>query len=386
MDNRTRVLGNDVDRGAYEIECDQTGNTFDWNADGMVNMAEFNIFSKAWLKHNPNDPAIINPNHPDHQYLTDPNSPGYIDPNCFTEWDSTASHYNFADTGASQYAIDTADLMVFLDHWQWMACWLYNPYDFDKDGIVNYHEFQYFANAWLSYQGSPSWNPQCDLYKDNDNQINLTDLMEFLDKAPWMFVSDWVNIPSQTQPVSVPSASQEQTPPPQTEPNLPPPPQENNEPNTIEEPSIEQQIADLQDAIAFFENLWETDENIQQEISAEDWQAFMDGLYAQLAELESQLPSGDPNDLFDLNDPNSPFYGMSMMMSQSGFGARGMLNQSQNANQQEITDLQDSIQFLESLSADPQFQQEINADDWQQFMESVRNNLSELQTQSIQIE
>jgi hypothetical protein len=49
--------------------------------------------------------------------------------------------------------------------------------------------------------------------------------------------------------------------------------------------SIEQQIADLQEAIQFFETLWD-DPQFQQEMQASDWQAFMDELYNSLTELQ----------------------------------------------------------------------------------------------------
>jgi uncharacterized repeat protein (TIGR01451 family) len=344
IDNEDRLMGTAVDMGADEMDpdCAQIYNSHDWNADGQVNLEEFSIFAKAWQSHQ-GDSAW--------------------NPQC-----------NLITTGAIAYEIDGADLVAFLNDWLWAACWrtdIYNPYDWDGDGLVNLHEFQYFAGAWLSTPSdSLIWKPQCNL--NGDNVIGLADLILFLDKAPWLWVSDWrKNILRETQAVL-----------PQPQPEPEPQPQENSELNTIEKPSIEQQIADLQDAIAFFENLWETDENIQQEISAEDWQAFMDTLYAQLAELESQLPSGDPNDLFDPNDPNSPFYGMGMMMSQSGFGARGMLTE--NSVGRQIADLQDSIQTLESAwNDDPQLRQQIQASDWQQFMNELYNSLTELQENDI---
>jgi len=75
MDNRDRVQGNDVDRGAYEIECEDASNSLDWNVDGLVNLYEFNYFSRAWLTYDPNNP-FCDPNNPG--YVGDPNAPGYI--------------------------------------------------------------------------------------------------------------------------------------------------------------------------------------------------------------------------------------------------------------------------------------------------------------------
>ncbi len=113
MDNRTRVLGYAVDRGAYEIECEDTSNSFDFNADGMVNLYEFNGLSKAWLSHDPNDPV----------WLGDPN---LADPNLSEGWYEWKYQYNYETTGASQYVIDLADLAAFVEDapWLWQACWL----------------------------------------------------------------------------------------------------------------------------------------------------------------------------------------------------------------------------------------------------------------------
>jgi len=112
MDNRTRVMGNAVDRGAYEIECEDTSNLHDWNADGLVNLSEFNGFSRAWLSHDPNDPA----------WLADPN---VADPNLSEGWYEWKYRYNLDTTNGSTYAVDLADLMAWVEEspWLWMACW-----------------------------------------------------------------------------------------------------------------------------------------------------------------------------------------------------------------------------------------------------------------------
>jgi hypothetical protein len=38
-----------VDIGAYEINCEEISNELDFNADGLVNLVEFNSLSLAWL-------------------------------------------------------------------------------------------------------------------------------------------------------------------------------------------------------------------------------------------------------------------------------------------------------------------------------------------------
>jgi uncharacterized repeat protein (TIGR01451 family) len=125
IDNENRVADTLVDVGADEISCSSVYNAFDWNADGIVNYGEINKFSQNWLAHDPNDPAIIDPNNPNYEYVTDPNSPGYIDPNRCENWYSVAYKYNLSIGGDSLYSIDTADLMVLVEDapWLWIACW-----------------------------------------------------------------------------------------------------------------------------------------------------------------------------------------------------------------------------------------------------------------------
>jgi hypothetical protein len=132
IDGEDRVFGAYVDIGADEIySCDNDlseddiFNVLDWNADGRVNYEEFNQFSRNWLAHDPNDPAVLDPNNP----VNDPNSPSYIDPNRLERWYPDGYKYNLSTEGDSLYAIDIADLLAFIgqypdtDHWLWVACW-----------------------------------------------------------------------------------------------------------------------------------------------------------------------------------------------------------------------------------------------------------------------
>jgi len=126
MDRKNRVYGMAVDRGAYEVTCEDTSSPWDWNADGIVNLKEFARFAAVWRAHDPNDPAITDPNHPDHEYVTEPNSPGYVAPEAMALWYPDGYPFNFSVTGSSLYSIDVADLAAFVEDapWLWMACWL----------------------------------------------------------------------------------------------------------------------------------------------------------------------------------------------------------------------------------------------------------------------
>jgi hypothetical protein len=121
IDAEYRVADDYVDVGADEIHCDQISNALDWDADGIVNLNEFRKFSDVWLSHDPNDPAVLDPNNP----VNDPNSPSYIKPEQLEAWYPDGWKLNFSIEEDSAYSIDVADLLVFLDDapWLWVACW-----------------------------------------------------------------------------------------------------------------------------------------------------------------------------------------------------------------------------------------------------------------------
>ncbi len=126
-EDRVYIYEGSVDIGADEVySCDgdltedDIYNALDWNADGIVNYEEFEYFSLSWLSHDPNDPALYDPDNP----VNDPNDPAYIDPDELINWNHDC---NLDDTGASEYAIDLADILMFCEDnpqaWLWVACW-----------------------------------------------------------------------------------------------------------------------------------------------------------------------------------------------------------------------------------------------------------------------
>jgi hypothetical protein len=94
IDGDSRIYdGTLVDRGADEVTCTDTSNPNDWIPDGVINMAEFAVFSRAWLS-----------------------QAGGNDPN----WNPAC---NLDNTGASANVIDLADFKLFCENWLWIACW-----------------------------------------------------------------------------------------------------------------------------------------------------------------------------------------------------------------------------------------------------------------------
>jgi uncharacterized repeat protein (TIGR01451 family) len=127
MDGRVRVLEAAVDIGAYEIDCEDTSNDLDWNADGRADYGDFAAMATVWKAHDPNDPALYDPNEPCYECVHDPNSPAYVQPAHLALWFPNAPRFNISTIGCSEYAIDFSDMIALVDSPEWLvwqACWL----------------------------------------------------------------------------------------------------------------------------------------------------------------------------------------------------------------------------------------------------------------------
>lgn len=56
--------------------------------------------------------------------------------------------------------------------------------DINRDGKVNFPDFSILASAWNTQPGQQHWNPICDIYRPEDDQINSLDLRQFC--ADWL--------------------------------------------------------------------------------------------------------------------------------------------------------------------------------------------------------
>jgi hypothetical protein len=269
MDKQPRVAGLAVDIGAYEVHCDGNLHPLDQNADGIVNYEEFTVFSHAWLSRDPNDPAII----------TDPNyigHPDYADPQTLAQWETAWFPWGKMNDFNEDLRLNLDDLIVFSEEsygiWLWEACWRmadcgdgFNALDYDGDGLVNMVEFGLLSSVWQSYQpASPIWQ-FCNLDNRGDSAylIDMADLIVFMDH--WLWVACW---------------RAEEFPTPQEM-------QVAQEPN--ETPTNLEMALQLQESVCFLEDLWENDPNMPQQFDPNDWQQFMDTLYAQLDDLVDSL-------------------------------------------------------------------------------------------------
>ena len=71
-------------------DCGDDFNVLDYDDDGLVNMVEYALFASYWQTYQPTN----------------------------SDW-----HFcNLDTTGDSQYTIDLADLMLFMDDWLWVSC------------------------------------------------------------------------------------------------------------------------------------------------------------------------------------------------------------------------------------------------------------------------
>ncbi len=129
IDSEDRVVDTYADIGADEIyscdgdlSADDVYHSLDWTADGIINFKEFGYFAAAWQGHDPNDPALSDPNLPDYESYYDPNSPDYVGAGNIAAWDTRCNL-------DGSYRIDAGDLVLFCDQWLWMACWKQSQMD-----------------------------------------------------------------------------------------------------------------------------------------------------------------------------------------------------------------------------------------------------------------
>jgi hypothetical protein len=87
IDDEDRDGDGYVDIGADEVTCEVVSDPNDWNADGIINLEEFEIFSLAWLT------------------------------------DVTDENYNPLCDFDDDEDVDIVDFRGFVTNWLWTACW-----------------------------------------------------------------------------------------------------------------------------------------------------------------------------------------------------------------------------------------------------------------------
>ncbi len=240
FDNELRQYGDGVDVGADEVyDCyddylsnADVYNARDFDADGLVNLNEFRLFSVAWLTYDPNHP-LCDPNNPN--YVSDPNAPGYIDA------DDKLRFNPICDLDEDLH-VGLSDLIVFLDDWLWVACW--------RTDILEQQAMQMLMDSSVSSEGVGATIPTA-----------AASASEPISETNWVAATEQSAVDGQ-------AAVQE--------------------PPVVEEKSIAEQIDDLQDSIEFLEQIWNQEPDIQQEINAEEWQEFMNSVKNSLLGLQTE--------------------------------------------------------------------------------------------------
>jgi uncharacterized repeat protein (TIGR01451 family) len=238
-DNEIRQYGGAVDVGADEVyNCNDeylsqadVFNALDFDADGIVGLTELAMFSKSWMTFDPNHP-YCDPNNPN--YVSDPNAPGYID-------EDDKLRFNPICDLDEDLHVGLSDLILFLDDWTWIACWKLDE-----------------INASMMAMQSQS-----------QSQSMMTESMTVENTEAMMVFAENSGVAA-TESSEVDGQAAVEEPP------------------VVEEKSVAEQIADLQDSIEFLEQLWNQEPDIQQDIGADEWQEFMNSVRNSLLDLQTE--------------------------------------------------------------------------------------------------
>jgi len=174
---------------------------------------------------------------------------------------------------------------------------VFNPLDWDADGLVNLKEFKAFSAAWLTidpnHPNLPNpvepnailhWNPICDL--DDDMDVDMGDLMLFIPEWCWLACWRYDISAIQQQAVTINALSIDGI----TENRLLSEDSIGTVDRKIPSPqkSIRQEVLELQDAIQFLEQLWLDDPALQETNTTESWNSFIQSLQEGLVELKTK--------------------------------------------------------------------------------------------------
>jgi uncharacterized repeat protein (TIGR01451 family) len=178
-----------------------------------------------------------------------------------------------------------------------------NDLDWDHDGNIDFDEFSLLSRAWggidpncpeiiadpnlsdpNASEGWYEWKYQCNVNTEGDSAytVDFADFLTFVD-APWLWRASWLpeSDTVETQELMFDGGEEMLLMGGDFM-------QMMAEPVVLQpEPTIEEQVLQLQDAIAFLEQIWLEEPDLQQEIDAEDWQAFLDAVYQNLLDLQT---------------------------------------------------------------------------------------------------
>lgn len=193
--------------------------------------------------------------------------------------------------------------------------------DWDSDGLVNLHEYSYFAETWLSHDpNDPAFDPNDVSYNPNLTDPNSPEYLDPNQLAGWyewkyicnlddegesayqidladleIFWSDWcwkacyVNFDTWMYTFGLIDGDTDEMYESQTSSAMVLNIQKKPAPVVIEEKTIEEQLTDIQEIAGWLENLWDEDPSVRDEIDEQQWNEFMNHIYDWMDDLTFQL-------------------------------------------------------------------------------------------------
>ena len=189
-----------------------------------------------------------------------------------------------------------------------------NDLDWNVDGILNLHEFNEFSQAWLSHDPADpaiadpnnplyddfndpnsinyidpnnlaNWNEECNIETFySPYTIGMYDLMEFIDNGYWLWIACWKY--EQLEAMSESSTSTAGT---MSLMSMPAFSMSSAQAEAIEEETAEEKADSIQASLDLLNSIWETDEDVRQNIYQQQWDDFIDSIETSLYEIQSGL-------------------------------------------------------------------------------------------------
>jgi len=165
---------------------------------------------------------------------------------------------------------------------------IYNDVDWNSDRIVDIDDLIVLAAAWLSDPCDPcdeNWNPDYDIQPENgDGDIDYGDFAVF--GAEWLWEPCWTTSgPSAPMMMGMSGGMYGMMGMGGGESMLMAEQQAESQ-ESYSEPTIEEQIDQLQKCLDFVEKLWQEDEDVREVIDEEDWENFVASIEELLEDLE----------------------------------------------------------------------------------------------------
>jgi len=157
---------------------------------------------------------------------------------------------------------------------------IYNPIDWNADGIINIKEFSRFAQAWLDSWSDPNDHDLYDIaLAGGDDEVDIDDFVVFAEN--WLWEACWHKSQRESYSMAmmmdgesmmaIPMLMMETTP-------IPAP-----------EPTAEEKISTIEEILVVLDDLWINDTEFKKTVPKKQWNEFTGTLETMLYELENGL-------------------------------------------------------------------------------------------------